>query len=291
MSTPQNAHTDLDPEVPIARAFAHTDEPCADPGRCDIHGYTDDDLLTQAEDEGQTRHYYGDSCPEHPAWPVSCSIQAEDAAPMITDHAYEQGDRIVRGPCQVRVPAYADGRTARCGRYARDHASEQGLLMPRSPRGVAVTDVIKELDRAEAKFPGQHLPNGTPVDAERMGLDKATEQARRTSDMYRKITTKAAERGTLTWRHVLAEEFFEALAEHDPLRLRDELVQVAAVCLRWIEDIDLGADRPTVIPPDPDVVPDGSQRKLADLPRPGDRAYDPDVHVTAAAQRVWDARP
>jgi hypothetical protein len=245
MSTPQNAHTDLDPEVPIARAFAHADEPCADPGRCDIHGYTADDLLTQAE----------------------------DAAPMITDHAYEQGDRIVRGPCQVRVPAYADGRTARCGRYAKDHASEQGLLMPRSPRGRAVTDVIKELDRAEAKFPGQHLPNGTPVDAERMGLDKATEQARRTSDMYRKITKHAQARGTLSWRHVLAEEFFEALAEHDPLRLRDELVQVAAVCLRWIEDIDLGADRPTVIPPEPE--PDGRHAKLGDLP--------------AAAQRVRDA--
>ncbi|MEW2357061.1 nucleoside triphosphate pyrophosphohydrolase [Spirillospora sp. NPDC029432] len=48
----------------------------------------------------------------------------------------------------------------------------------------------------------------------------------------------AAERGELTWRHILAEEFFEALAESDPSLLRAELVQTAAVAVKWIQALD-----------------------------------------------------
>ncbi|HEU5029092.1 MAG TPA: nucleoside triphosphate pyrophosphohydrolase [Spirillospora sp.] len=45
-------------------------------------------------------------------------------------------------------------------------------------------------------------------------------------------------RGELTWRHVLAEEFHEALAETDPGPLRNELVQTAAVAVKWIQSLD-----------------------------------------------------
>ena len=44
--------------------------------------------------------------------------------------------------------------------------------------------------------------------------------------------------GELTWRHVLAEEVAEAFNESDPVALRSELVQCAAVCVAWIEDLD-----------------------------------------------------
>lgn len=47
-----------------------------------------------------------------------------------------------------------------------------------------------------------------------------------------------AEHGGLTWRHILAEEVAEAFAESDPDNLRDELVQVAAVAVKWIEALD-----------------------------------------------------
>ena len=57
-------------------------------------------------------------------------------------------------------------------------------------------------------------------------------------DAMRNTTDRAMANGTCTWRHVLAEEFFEALAEVDPEKLRVELVQVAAVCVAWIEDLD-----------------------------------------------------
>lgn len=44
--------------------------------------------------------------------------------------------------------------------------------------------------------------------------------------------------GELTWRHILAEEFFEALAESDPAALRGELVQTAAVAVHWVQSLD-----------------------------------------------------
>lgn len=48
----------------------------------------------------------------------------------------------------------------------------------------------------------------------------------------------AAAKGFLTWRHILAEEVYEALAETDPAKLREELIQVAAVAVSWVEAID-----------------------------------------------------
>lgn len=39
------------------------------------------------------------------------------------------------------------------------------------------------------------------------------------------------------WRGILLEEVFEALAESDPVKLRTELLQVAAVVVAWVEAI------------------------------------------------------
>ena len=49
---------------------------------------------------------------------------------------------------------------------------------------------------------------------------------------------RAAEDGSLTWRHILEEEFYEALDETEYQPLRTELLQLAAVCLAWVEDLD-----------------------------------------------------
>ena len=40
------------------------------------------------------------------------------------------------------------------------------------------------------------------------------------------------------WCWILLEEVFEALAEEDQGKLREELIQAAAVITAWIEDID-----------------------------------------------------
>jgi hypothetical protein len=84
-----------------------------------------------------------------------------------------------------------------------------------------------ERQRQEERFPDQHLPNGTSAMMFKAFEDKA-----------RRIVDEAAEQGELSWRQVLTEEFYEACAEEDPTKLRIELIQAAAVCLRWVEDID-----------------------------------------------------
>ena len=48
----------------------------------------------------------------------------------------------------------------------------------------------------------------------------------------------AAEQGESTYRDILLEEVFKALACDDPAELRAELIQTAAVCVQWLEAID-----------------------------------------------------
>lgn len=72
-----------------------------------------------------------------------------------------------------------------------------------------------------------HLPDGTG------GTLRHIEASNRRNEY-----DQATERGTLTFRHILAEEVAEAFAETDPARLRAELVQAAAVCVQWIQAID-----------------------------------------------------
>lgn len=96
---------------------------------------------------------------------------------------------------------------------------------------VALSDIGEERERQFAKWGPQHHPDGTPADGDEG-------QARYFADKARERCDEAAADGRVTWNHILTEEFLEARAESDPAKLRKELVQVAAVCGAWIEDID-----------------------------------------------------
>lgn len=86
--------------------------------------------------------------------------------------------------------------------------------------------VAAERKRQDRKFPDQTLPDGTGERfVGRANLNRAT------CDL-------ADATGELTWTHILEEEVAEALAETDETLLRAELLQVASVAVRWIEDID-----------------------------------------------------
>lgn len=52
------------------------------------------------------------------------------------------------------------------------------------------------------------------------------------------------ENGGEDWRAILLEEVYEALAEEDPAKLRNELIQVAAVAVVWVEAIDRRCPQP-----------------------------------------------
>ncbi|WP_328860908.1 hypothetical protein [Streptomyces sp. NBC_00306] len=87
-------------------------------------------------------------------------------------------------------------------------------------------DVDTERQAQLAKWGEQHHRDGTNL-ANRDWADHA-----------RAACQHAADEDALSWAAILYEEFTEALAETDPVKLRTELVQVAAVCAAWIADID-----------------------------------------------------
>lgn len=88
-------------------------------------------------------------------------------------------------------------------------------------------DVHNEQVKQLAKWGEQNHPDGT-----------GGESWRHESDSARAACEQAFTAGAGTWRHILDEEFAEACAEGDALKLRAELVQVAAVAMSWIEAID-----------------------------------------------------
>ena len=90
-----------------------------------------------------------------------------------------------------------------------------------------LSDVIAERKQQDQRYPNQQLPNGTNPS---YYLQMA--------DMQKDRVDLLARRRELTWADILTEEFYEALAEEDTARLRVELIQVAAVAVRWVEDLD-----------------------------------------------------
>lgn len=88
-------------------------------------------------------------------------------------------------------------------------------------------EAIDEERRKQLKEWGdQEHPDGTGLP----GDDYAAE-------LVRENCKRAAEDGTLTWRHILEEEKQEAYAETDLDKLEEELIQTGAVIAAWIYDI------------------------------------------------------
>lgn len=88
-------------------------------------------------------------------------------------------------------------------------------------------EVLGERNSQNAKWGEQNHPDGT-------GHFTLIEEA----DLARARCERAFNEGVGTWRHILNEEVTEAFAESDTEKLREELVQVAAVTVAWIEAID-----------------------------------------------------
>ncbi|GAA3982844.1 hypothetical protein GCM10023085_76290 [Actinomadura viridis] len=122
-----------------------------------------------------------------------------------------------------------------------------------------LADIAAERASQDDLWGVQEFPDGSgPAYADRAEAAKAECAA-------------ASSRGELTWRHILAEEFFEALAESDPGRLRAELVQTAAVAVKWVQSLDRRAGEVDV--PAEKLVRDG----IPQIIRKGGR--NPDVRV------------
>lgn len=92
---------------------------------------------------------------------------------------------------------------------------------------ILALDVTGERDSQDAKHGRSSWPNGTGHKNYRM-----------MANGYQIATRAAISRGLLSWKDLLLEEVYEALSEKTDEALRAELVQVAALVVAWIEDID-----------------------------------------------------
>lgn len=104
----------------------------------------------------------------------------------------------------------------------RDHASEM--------RGAIMAEIAAERDRQIAKW-GDGMPRGG------FGWTSLTDRNRMLE--AKRACEDRSKRGCCTLRDVLEEEVAEVFAEQPGSQLqRAELLQVAAVCVKWVEAID-----------------------------------------------------
>ena len=156
---------------------------------------------------------------------------------------------------------YRDGRILRCTRLphpdnqwqhiAGDEKRVLAVWTDVEPeRGDALRlDVLCEVQAERVRQAGKHgdqshLPDGTAPDMILAGLP--TYQGNIHADHlaeWAKARTQAASQneggdGSITFEHILTEEWAEAIAENDPTKLRTGLIQVAAVAVQWVQAID-----------------------------------------------------
>ena len=53
----------------------------------------------------------------------------------------------------------------------------------------------------------------------------------------KRINSESEEMGKITWYDVFLEELYEIFAETDPVKIKEEAIQLAALCVRLCESI------------------------------------------------------
>jgi hypothetical protein len=121
-----------------------------------------------------------------------------------------------------------------------------------------LSDVRAERARQFARYgTNEDLLDGTGPEVEWFRFYPAHRVERILRDQY-----EAHERefGKPTFRHLVAEEIAEAFQENSPKRLREELLQVAALAVSWIEKIDAR-------------IPEWRDLDDTESPEPGDMCF------------------
>lgn len=109
-------------------------------------------------------------------------------------------------------------------------------------------EIAAERGRQEAKWGEQNHPSLCQVLLRRVGGCSADRMAEEyeipTESRAKQLIDTAVDRGECTYAHILLEEVCEAVAcLDDERRIREELVQVAAVAVAWIQCIDRRIER------------------------------------------------
>lgn len=151
---------------------------------------------------------------------------------------------------------YADG----AARLLRDHDAMLENLTHAQERGTAMLDlarankrianashgllhaihhVVHERSLQDARFGTPEALLHVPFGTGEVAYAETLKVVRESAAMHCEETG----RETCCWAHVVLEEAFEVAEETDVKALRQEFVQLGAVCVRVIEAIDLGAKR------------------------------------------------
>lgn len=107
------------------------------------------------------------------------------------------------------------------------HRIEDSQLLDGPATFVVMQEIVNERVRQDVKWGQQNPVDGT-----------GTVNDLRFAEAARALTDYYAKRGGATWKMILDEEVREAFAESDPILLRAELSQVAAVAAAWMEALD-----------------------------------------------------
>ena len=113
-----------------------------------------------------------------------------------------------------------------------------------SPTAKVLIEVLDERRRQDEKWGEQNHPDGTGPFVRWLGPGGAVNEdddvfttALELAEHFRaKCQANGPEQDNYV--DILMEEVAEAFAEQDPAKLRAELIQVAAVCVQWVEAID-----------------------------------------------------
>lgn len=99
-------------------------------------------------------------------------------------------------------------------------------------------EVLAERERQDSRWGQQNHP----VTIDRPHLDCSRSYFRHQytnrANELKRLNSDDNTYGTLGWDHILLEEVYEALAEANPRKVREELIQVAAVAVAAIESLD-----------------------------------------------------
>lgn len=126
------------------------------------------------------------------------------------------------------------------------HVVEQWLIT--APQSVfeAMMEVAQERSRQDARWGQQDHPDGTGPETVPLYAATATGIADDDTAEFLRETFQGRTRWRFeqiadrkgTWADVLLEEVFEAMAEDSPVKLVQELTQVAAAAMAWVEAIE-----------------------------------------------------
>lgn len=141
----------------------------------------------------------------------------------------------------VRFGLASDCSVAALVAVAQGQVPPDGAL-DRSRTAWVLGEVAAERSRQDAKWGEQNHPDGTGAVWEFCSGQHAG-WAQEAADDARRRCQEAVDR---TWGDtyalILNEEVAEAFAEDDPTKLREELLQVAAVAVAWVEKLDREAE-------------------------------------------------